>query len=247
MNQRAYNYWYEFLKRSEKYKECCSNGGKGELSALYLDFGDVHVLSWSKWWKAYKELFSSEEPLFVINEVKTNAEFTNWFEEGADDLLALIINLAAPKDAIIKKIDMVLQRLNKKKLKKENELRIKANPKASTKKKQGRPKFDPSFYHRYGLTPVPSSRDIEALGIMLKVYDACRREDAKQKGDRRKKRYEIGEELGIILTPTQKTIKDRIVSSEEYRNSMTATVSRYYRWAKEIIENTEQGIFPKHS
>lgn len=246
MNQKPYKYWYEFLKRSEKYKECCTNGGSGELSVLYQDFGDLHTLSWSKWWKIHKKLFAAEEPLFVINEVKTNAEFSYLFEEGEDDLLALIINLHAPKDAILKKIDAVLQRLNKKKLKNENEFRIQANPNSTIKKKQGRPKLDPSFYHRYGLTPVPSKRDIDALGKILKVYDSCSHEDRKPTGSIKKKRYEIGRELGIKLTH-KKTEDDQKIDDEVLNNRMTATVSRYYRWAIEIIENTEQGVFPKHS
>lgn len=37
----VYYYWWEFLRRSEEYKKCCESGGKGELSQLYTDFGNV--------------------------------------------------------------------------------------------------------------------------------------------------------------------------------------------------------------
>lgn len=244
MNEKAYKCWYEFLKRSVRYKECCSLGGKGPLAALYRDFGDVHALAWTKWWKTHKKLFSDVEPLFVINEVKTNAEFAHLFEEGEDDLLALVVNLNAPTETILKKIDSVLRRLNKKRLKKENELQLKENPKGKGKKKLGRPKFDPSFYHNYGLTPVPSTKDVKALEMMLKVYDACLKDDQKPR-NQRKFRYEIGEELGIEIKPMN-TEDTGPPSSESLKNTMTATVCRYNKKAKELIESTERGFFPIH-
>ena len=35
-----YYLWFEYLKRSEKYKTACANNGKG-MKRLYADFGDV--------------------------------------------------------------------------------------------------------------------------------------------------------------------------------------------------------------
>lgn len=258
MSDIAYQLWYEFLKRSKKYEECCADGGAGELSLLYEDFGDVHAVTWRKWWQSKKDLFTDIEAEFVVNEIKTYAEFRLLFEEEEDDLLGLVINLNSPKSLILKRVSALLTRLKgglfeKENMQKEDE-KSRTNPKNDKekeklplKKKQRRPKFTNELNHRYGLASAPSSRDIEALEMMLKVYDACLQEDAKTKGARRKKRYEIGERLGIVLTPRGETLDDEEDNEESYRNKMTATVCRYNRWATEIIKNTERGIFPKHS
>lgn len=253
-----YQLWYNFLKRSKKYEQCCANDGTGELSLLYEDFGDIHALSWRKWWRAKKKLFTDIEPEFVVDEIKTYAEFRHLFEEDEDDLLGLVINLNAPQSIILKRMTSLLRKLKgelfeRENISKENEQsrnspkNDKEKEKQPLKKKQGRPKFTNELNHRYGLASAPSSRDIEALKMMLKVYDACLKEDAKPKGVRRKTRYEIGDKLGIVLTQTEKTKNSQIVDDSDRRNNMTATVCRYNRWAKEIIENTEKGIFPKHS
>jgi len=49
----VYYYWFEYLKRSEKYKTACANNGKG-MAKLYKDFGNIFEFEgeegfW-KWW-----------------------------------------------------------------------------------------------------------------------------------------------------------------------------------------------------
>ncbi len=46
----VYYYWWAFLKRSKEYNACCESGGKGKLSKLYSDFGDVRGNDFKKWW-----------------------------------------------------------------------------------------------------------------------------------------------------------------------------------------------------
>ena len=45
-----YHAWFECLRHSERYRECCENGGTGPLSALYADFGDVRI-DFKEWWQ----------------------------------------------------------------------------------------------------------------------------------------------------------------------------------------------------
>ena len=49
-----YYLWFEYLKRSEKYKTACANNGKG-MSKLYKDFGNVFeyegVEGFWRWWR----------------------------------------------------------------------------------------------------------------------------------------------------------------------------------------------------
>ena len=41
---------WAFLKRNKDYLACCQAGGKGSLSKLYADFGDVRGDSFKEWW-----------------------------------------------------------------------------------------------------------------------------------------------------------------------------------------------------
>jgi hypothetical protein len=47
----VYYYWWEFLRRNDAYKKCCSTNGKGKLSSLYADFGDVFNTDFKTWWQ----------------------------------------------------------------------------------------------------------------------------------------------------------------------------------------------------
>jgi len=46
----VYYYWWAFLRLSERYKDCCESGGKGELADLYTYFGDVRGDDFMQWW-----------------------------------------------------------------------------------------------------------------------------------------------------------------------------------------------------
>ena len=52
--QSIYYLWFEYLKRSEKYKTACANNGKG-MKKLYKDFGNVleyeGVEGFWRWWR----------------------------------------------------------------------------------------------------------------------------------------------------------------------------------------------------
>ena len=37
----VYYYWWEYLRRSDAYRKTCEAKGKGKLSKLYADFGNV--------------------------------------------------------------------------------------------------------------------------------------------------------------------------------------------------------------
>ena len=46
----VYYWWWSYLKRNQEYLKCCEAGGKGKLSKLYQDFGDVRSEDFQKWW-----------------------------------------------------------------------------------------------------------------------------------------------------------------------------------------------------
>ena len=50
----VYYLWWEFLRRSDAYREFCSYAGTkepGRFSALYEDFGDVFSTDFNVWWR----------------------------------------------------------------------------------------------------------------------------------------------------------------------------------------------------
>lgn len=248
MDERAYKCWFEFLKRSERYKDCCLRGGEGDLAELYTDFGDVHAtgLQWSDWWATHQDLFSGVEPLFVLNEVRTKAEFDWLFEDDQDDLLAIIINLHAPKQTILDEVESVIKRLQLEQRRRENVLILQANPGAKVSEVFGRPKQDPSFYHRYGLTPVPNRDQLFALERILEVYDECKRDGRTPPSDRAGW-CEIADYLGVMVIPLEKTTNDQgTLTSEQEDVQKAQKAKRYFKQATELIENVELGIFPKH-
>jgi hypothetical protein len=62
-----YYWWWQYLRRNADYIACCERGGKGRLSKLYKDFGDVREDNFHKWWTEGDrgvELFA-EQPLAV--------------------------------------------------------------------------------------------------------------------------------------------------------------------------------------
>jgi hypothetical protein len=47
----VYFYWWSFLRESKEYRDCCDAQGKGALSKLYTDFGDIFATDFRSWWE----------------------------------------------------------------------------------------------------------------------------------------------------------------------------------------------------
>lgn len=241
MNEQAYQCWYEFLKRSPRYKECCLRGGTGDLAELYADFGDIHNRPWPEWWATHQDLFSDVEPMFLINEIDTKEQFDFMFDDYADDLLGLIVNVYAPKEAILDEIDKVIKRRIAENLARENSELLTINPKAKRRKRQS--SFKADLYHRFGLDPVPSSKDMAALWRILTVYDE---NQSKKTEDASTTRAEIGRGKKIDKSELEKM---SIIEKQKYANEnieISKKVLRDLRWAEDLISNVELGLFPKH-
>jgi hypothetical protein len=239
-----YRLWYEFLKRSPKYRDCCDSGGEGELAGLYADFGDVHTLSWSKWWPLHKKLFSGVEPRFYAKVIPSIKHYAWTFADDQDDILGIYVNRHEPAKHVLKEVARILAADNKLKLELEN-LDLSKMAKRQQKRSIGRPKFE-GFYHQYGLAGPMRLKEQNALMTVLKVYDACVHEDNKKKEGNKLYRYKIGESLKLKADIQRQSSKE-VLDPTVLNNRMTATVSRYYRWGKDIIKNVENGVFPKHS
>ena len=90
-----YYLWFEYLKRSEKYKTACANNGKG-MTKLYKDFGNIFEYEgvegfWNWWDKRGQYLFGIEGKQEIV-------EFDNADEVvGYEDykLIAIPTNITA--------------------------------------------------------------------------------------------------------------------------------------------------------
>ena len=105
-----YYFWWVFLRLNEDYKKCCENGGKGEMSRLYDDFGDVFALEFKQWWQGDdrgNRLFA-EKPLPEFGEIKTETDF---YIDG--NVLNVRIPLDLPKRYLEKKFNELLKKHHK--------------------------------------------------------------------------------------------------------------------------------------
>ena len=110
-----YYLWFEYLKRSEKYKTACANNGKG-MKKLYADFGDVFAYEgldgfWN-WWRDKGQYLFGIEPLNQLETFATVEDVNGIFkqvEDGTFKLVAIPTNLT--KSTIKRRLNKLLTEL----------------------------------------------------------------------------------------------------------------------------------------
>jgi len=74
-----YYWWWKFLKRNERYIQCCEAGGSGPMERIYQDFGDVRSDDFKKWWRERGEDLFCEPPVPVsMHEITDPAEIAKY-------------------------------------------------------------------------------------------------------------------------------------------------------------------------
>ena len=97
-------YWYwQYLRRNADYLRCCANNGKGKLSALYKDFGDVRDDDFKQWWRAKGVELFAEEKKALIEEVKQVADDGRWY---------IAVSLDEDKRQLKKKFNAELKKIH---------------------------------------------------------------------------------------------------------------------------------------
>lgn len=215
-----YYWWWAFLRRNEEYLECCSEGGKGALSALYADFVDVRDDSFKAWWTAGERgaVLFGEQPLpEKVQELHSAADWDSAWTK--DRVMVVAVPLAISKRRMQGYFAKLL----------------------ATRHggKRGRKALSDSEAST-ALYPMHRSVSFEALSIQLAVYDAV---TANKTAVKKKTLAQIGKELNLVRTAMPSPTDD--VREAAYKRSvMAATVSRHYRDATRIIANTANGEFP---
>ena len=214
-----YYWWWAFLRRNERYLACCAAGGDGELAALYADFGDVREDDFKAWWtqRGYR-LFSEQPKPVKLKELASPAEWDPAWQAET------VMVVAVPLDLSKRYLQGFFAKLLKERHKGQRGRKALSDSDASTA--------------RY---PLERNVSVHTLRIQLAVYDAV---SAKQRGEDKRTLAQIGADMRLVPTALPDS-KDSPLEAVAKRNVMTATVSRYHRAARKIVENTALGRFPK--
>ena len=106
-----YYLWWSYLKRNEDYLKTCESSGKGSLSKLYEDFGDVRTDDFKAWWTEDgrgARLFS-EPPAQETIRVVSKDEIGSLDE----DLLLMSVPLNLPKKFLLQRFRTLLAEKHK--------------------------------------------------------------------------------------------------------------------------------------
>ncbi len=217
--QSPYYWWWAYLRRSEAYLKCCEQSGKGKLSKLYADFGDVREENFKKWWT------TNDQGAKLFGEQKQEVKFgpmadpSEWHPDWTPDVaLVIAIPLTMSKRGIQSGITKLLDE------------RIKS--------RRGRKALkDAESSARYPLARNYSARN---LGKALEVYDLWKR--GKINPDEKLKLWEIG--VAANLNTFKKATCTDPHERMDIRNRLNAAVNRYVKEAQKHIAGVEKGIFP---
>jgi hypothetical protein len=214
-----YYWWWQFLRRNEQYRACCEADGKGELAALYADFGNVvQHDNFKEWWaeRGYR-LFAEKRKPVKLAELKDASEWdSEWTREA-------VMVIAVPLDLPKRYLQGFFAKLLKERHSGKRGRKALSDEDAST-----------ASY------PLHRNVSVRTLRTQLAVYDAV---TAKQRGEDKRTLAKIGADLKLVPT-AMPLVRDDKITAEDKRNVMTATVGRYFRDARRIVENTAKGQFP---
>lgn len=222
LERSPYYWWWQYLRRNKRYLGCCNRGGKGQLSALYADFGDVRSDDFKSWWEGDDNrgvrLFAEQIADYTVKELEDKDGWLDDFPQKRIAVLAVNLNLESNR-AIKSQFDRWLK---------------KKNPRS-----RGKPAVGKNSTAKY---PLARNFSAPALKRNLEVFDMVEsaRNEAKRNKQKATPLWEIGHKLNLI--PYIRKQKDQLDSHE--RSELSKTTSRYYRVAKELIAVTSQGKFP---
>lgn len=220
-----YYWWWAYLRRNENYLACCAAGGNGKLAALYADFGDVREDNFHKWWTQGDRgpLLFAETPLAVkFSELASPSEWQSHWDKETVIVVAVPLSMSkrALKGAFAKLLDS----------------RHMGN-------KSGRPslaKLKEVSTARYKLE---HNYTISGLMTALAVYDMWVENQSKPKAERLTL-WEIGKSLNLNAKAAKRAESKLAYERLDGRNVLGATVGRYVKQARAMIDNTAMGKFP---
>ena len=215
--ENVYELWYEWLKTIDPSQ--WAESAKDTLVDCEMPF--------EQWWEECKQYFLPAfdlTPLWVIN----NEDDYRLFHDSSDPEGELIVafNVYMPTSAIIKAVRKLLN---------ERDLTHRV----------GRPTYDDSGADLFSLDRRPDEPTIRTLNTMLRIYKAWISEQKKPKKEQQPL-WAIGiqERVNFAQIPAADD-SAKIISDK--RKVLTATVSRYLKWAKTLRANLmASNTFPRY-
>jgi hypothetical protein len=217
-----YYWWWQCLRRNPDYLKCCEKDGKGKLSSLYKDFGDVRDADFHKWWTKDKrgvQLFG-EQPLSIqfMEITSPNQWQDKW---TAEKVMVVAFPLAKSKRKLMGHIKWLLD---------------KRHP-----GRMGRPSLaELESTARYRLA---RNYTIPNLQTSLAVYDLWLKSQSATEGEKLAL-WQIGAELNLNAKAAKKAVARLVLDRAVGRNHLSALVKRYLNDAVANIESVAQGVFP---
>jgi hypothetical protein len=220
----VFYWWWAYLKRNAEYLQCCEVEGKGALSALYADFGDVRGDEFRSWWGGSFQrgayLFAERQSDLTVKTIDGPNDLDGMWN---DETLVVAVNLTIGRRKLQSMFAKLLQR-----------------DETGHKGKRGRKAMGKvTSTARY---PLHRNFSVHNLKRMLMVYDAVTLNESLPKSDR-KPLWAIGEDLKLVPS-AMPSRDDNKYDTRMKHNTMTMTVSRYANAARSIIANTAKGQFP---
>ena len=210
----VYYWWWMYLKRNQRYAECCKKGGKGPLAKLYKDFGDVHgAADFRTWWftdQRGERLFAEPLSPLMLEEMESVSDWDS--EWTLENVMVVAVPLGEPKRRLRRWFNALLLSRHK--------------GKAGVATKQ----VSEALY------PVHTKFTASSLEQMLTVYDLRQAEPDLTLA-------EIGQRLRLVRSAMPKKDDPQKFAAVK-RNTMASTVSRHLKKATALIENTTNGKFP---
>jgi hypothetical protein len=94
-----YYWWYQFLQLNKDYAATCKRGGRGQLSSLYRDFGDVFALDFKAWWTARDHLFAEPREGYRMMVARSANDLAPF---ASEDVINLVVPLKGPRRSLAK-------------------------------------------------------------------------------------------------------------------------------------------------
>jgi hypothetical protein len=209
-----YYWWWRYLRRNETYLKTCEAAGKGELAALYEDFGDVRGDDFRLWWHQEgrgARLFAEPSLKQDRERVLMPGDSVPSTEEAITICLPLVLSKESMERAVRRMLRTIPHHPGKRGLQ-------------DHKRSQA----------KYQIAGNPT---IDSLRLGLMVYDF-------QMENPHLTLWQIGNELPRLALSNKITGAEAKGELTDKKNVLAATVSRYLKKTKRSIERTGQGLFP---
>jgi hypothetical protein len=220
-----YYWWWAYLRKNEDYLKCCEEGGKGKLSGLYADFGDVREDDFHGWWTSEQRgarLFGERALDVRFGELTSTDQWhPSWTQE---QVMIVAVPLRESNRSLKGRFAALLD--------------------TRLQRSRGRPAMSAiTSTAQYKLARNYDTRHLENALIAFDLWMAEQPKPSKE----RKTLWEIGVEMKISREKAADAISKNKGARLLARNYLGAVVKRYITQAKTIIENTTQGQFPASS